>query len=832
MKKQRRESNSKKILLVGLMLLIGVFMVSFSSAEYYVDIYADSVTGSIGSVVVTDLGTGVFRVNATDGNYEVDRALVMKWLFYGTDGTNPRATSTYITNPTYVLTNDTRDIGKSGYYTSEYVASGTFDKIYTFDSIVNNENVSGWSYLHVPDHMSTGKVLRYQLNGITKNQVFELGTSDETGLDKSLDEENNPTTLRIYTDGAGDSKTSKVFWLSSPTGSWNTLPDTFTDFYINESFPIFTAPPNITLNNPEDNYANIIYDNIIFNITSTSDSSRHLSNITLYINDTLNETKSLSGTEDIETFTKSFSTLGAYNWSVIVCDNESICTTSETRDFTVANYRVESITINSTAYETSTQTYSINITPLSSSLLTAVKLVLNGTEYTATQSGTVWSKSMDIPHSIVGDQTPYFKITYNGVNYNSDTTNQTILPINLTYCTSGTPYLNFTFKDEGDLSVINATIPTSTFNYYLGSGDEYRTLTYVNNSANYYYAFCLTPANQTLNIDYRIQYESTDYPQRVSDPIVGSFTNTTTNTTLYLLNTIDGIYVTFQVINIATQLISGVDVTATRTIESTDVIVGAGTTAASGSVTFWLNPDFVHEFSFIKTGYTTYTYSEAPTQASYTITLSSGATLVNSSFQGIDYSIVPRNTYLENDTIYTFGFNLTSSYWDVSEYGFSLRLSNGTEISGGSTGTEGTELTLAYNTTNQTIVYIDYYWIINGNTTTASTYWIVFNTDNTDWSIKTFFDDLDTYLDSEIFGLDTFGRYLITFLIIFMSIGIMSYKYGFTSPMSITTIAFGIIFFLDAVVGIIPEIRGIPYLLTFISALILVLTIFNEVRMR
>jgi hypothetical protein len=213
--------------------------------------------------------------------------------------------------------------------------------------------------------------------------------------------------------------------------------------------------------------------------------------------------------------------------------------------------------------------------------------------------------------------------------------------------------------------------------------------------------------------------------------------------------------------------------------------------------------------------------------------MSGGATTSNSSFRGIDYSIIPTNTYLENNTAYTFGFNLTSGYWDVTDYGFNLRLANGTMISGGSTGTEGTQLTLSYNTTNQTIIYIDYFWTINGNQTTATRYWVVFNTENTQWSLKTFFTDLSTYLDSGIFGLDTFGRYLITFLIIFLTIGIMSYKYGFQSPMSITTLIFAIVFFLDVIVGIIPTLPiGVPHLLTFISGLILVLVIFNEVRVQ
>ena len=497
------------------------------------------------------------------------------------------------------------------------------------------------------------------------------------------------------------------------------------------------------------------------------------------------------------------------------------------------DYKVleNSRTHNVSSYETARETFSINLTANSS--LTGVKLYYGGTQYTATQSGTIWTSSFDIPTSKIANNTIGWNFTYAGSTINSDyLTYQDIEAINLTYSTSETPYINFTFKDESDSSVINATIPTSTLTYWLGNGDVTKTLTYINTTANYYYAFNFTPVARPLNLDYRMQYESVGYPQRTSEPDTFVINSTTTDKTLYLLGTVDGIYVTFQIINQADQLLSGVDVTATRTIESTDVIVASGTTGSSGSVTFWLNPDFSHDFSFSKTGYTTVAYSETPTQTSYTVTLSGDTSSTNSSFRGIQRSVRPIADYLINDTVYTFAFNLTSTYWDTSSYGFNLRLANGTTFSGGSTGVEGTELTLDYNSTNQSVIYMDYWWVINGEYTNATVRWLVFNEDNADWSLSVFVDDLKAYLDSGIFGLDSFGRILITFLVLFISVGIMSYKYGFTSPMSITTLIFGIVFILDVVTGLIPDVGGVSNLPTFLAGLILVLTIINEVRTR
>ena len=545
--------------------------------------------------------------------------------------------------------------------------------------------------------------------------------------------------------------------------------------------------------------------------------------------------ESITTDRGLSSFTGSLSRtiLNPTLWNIESCDENGVC------EFAIANRTIDwdykvlenSRTHNVSSYETARETFSINLTANSS--LTGVKLYYGGTQYTATQSGTIWTSSFDIPTSKIANNTIGWNFTYAGSTINSDyLTYQDIEAINLTYSTSETPYINFTFKDESDSSVINATIPTSTLTYWLGNGDVTKTLTYINTTANYYYAFSFTPVARPLNLDYRMQYESVGYPQRTSEPDTFVINSTTTDKTLYLLGTVDGIYVAFQIINQADQLLSGVDVTATRTIESTDVIVASGTTGSSGSVTFWLNPDFSHDFSFSKTGYTTVAYSETPTQTSYTVTLSGDTSSTNCSFRGIQRSVRPIADYLINDTVYTFAFNLTSTYWDTSSYGFNLRLANGTTFSGGSTGVEGTELTLDYNSTNQSVIYMDYWWVINGEYTNATVRWLVFNEDNADWSLSVFVDDLKAYLDSGIFGLDSFGRILITFLVLFISVGIMSYKYGFTSPMSITTLIFGIVFILDVVTGLIPDVGGVSNLPTFLAGLILVLTIINEVRTR
>jgi hypothetical protein len=451
------------------------------------------------------------------------------------------------------------------------------------------------------------------------------------------------------------------------------------------------------------------------------------------------------------------------------------------------------------------------------------------------QGSGIWSYGRDLPSSVVGNNSIYFKFTYASSTFNSYTSYQNVLSTIFTLCnaTYETKFLNISFKDEADSSVINASIPTSTFEYYLGTGTETKTYNYINNTENYYYTFCASPTDRTLNVDSYLQYkQGTDYPQRVSDADIVQYTNSTTNTTLYLLGVADGLYVTFQTINSAEQILSGVLVTAQRLIDSVLTTVGVGTTGDSGSVTLWLNPDFVHDFTFEKTGLTTLESSFAPTQTGYTIVMGSTSTVINSTIKGIKYSILPSDLFLENDTEYTFGFNLTSSFWDVEDYGFNLRLANGTIITGDSTGTEGTQLTKSYNVNNQSVIYLDAYWLLNGEYTNITRIWSIQNTEYTGYSIKTFFTDLSSYLDTDMFGLDNFGRNLIAFMIIFISVGIMIQQFGIINPLGITSLAFGMVLFFDVVTGILPDIRGISHLPTFIFGLALVLAIINEVQSR
>lgn len=699
--------------------------------------------------------------------------------------------------------------------------------IYSNATITNNE----WNYLVFIFSAGTRKIY---LNGILvaydgNSYVPSVSPTGLTYLGGDLQGGNTPKgymdELRFYNRTLNQSEITQYYQELIPSSILVNLTTPLNNSVFSSSS--LNLSVNLSMSGTDYDYE---WKNATFNIW--------------YSNGTLKNKTIVTGLSTNSTSTSKLFTLGfgKYFWNAYACYNNATfgnCSWATNGNYSFSiNSTINSETHNNLTYETITnENYTLNLT--SPTIPTNAYLVYNGTSYSATVTNTAGnyytiSRSLPINTINIGLNTFYYKWNLSSTySENTTTYSQTVSPIQFGLCngTLTVPFLNFTFKDEATDDFITASIPSSTFVYYLGDGSITKNLTFINNSVNQFYAFCALPSNQTYHIDTYLQYKNgTDYPQRIYDPDVISYTNTTTNTTLYLLSSTDGIYVTFQIVNTADQVISGVEVSATRTIDSTEVEVASGTTGADGTVTFWLNPDFSHDFVFSKSGYTTYETSLIPTQSSYTITLSSSASTVSDDYtKGMKLYIYPKSRELLNDTSYNFIFNLTSRSWELDSFGFSLRLANGTIVGTDSSTTEGSGASITYNTNNQTIIYIDYYWIVEGNYTNGTSYWIVTNSLNTGWSIKTFFTDLSLVLDSGLFGLDDFGRYLLSFLVLFMVVGVMGYKFGTTSPLFISITIFAVVFFLDVVTGLIPAIRGIDNVLTYLAGVILFVTIIAEV---
>lgn len=550
----------------------------------------------------------------------------------------------------------------------------------------------------------------------------------------------------------------------------------------------------------------------IIKVNYTTESSNYLVNITL--------TDQSNLTMYIINDSGNFSQL--YDWEYKVFEN--------------------SRTHNTTSYETAYEDYKINVTANSS--LTAVKLDYNGTAYSMTNQGSgVWSYSRDLPSSVIGNNSIKFNFTYSGdIIVSNYTTYQDVQAIFFGLC-NGTyteDFLNISFKDEAGLSYINASISNSIFSYYLGQGTELKVYNLINNTANDYYTFCASPSSRTFNVQPYIQYLSSGYPQRIWQPSIIQYTNSIIQQILYLLSTEDGIYVTFQVLGASSDPLQGVEVTAERDIGGSDTIVGQGTTDAAGAITMWLNPDFEHTFTFVKTGYDNYTTSLFPTQSTYTISLGANETGNNDNqyYRGIGVIIQPLGDFLDKNTEYSFNYTISTNYWTLDGWGFTLKYGNGTEI-GTQTSTDDTggTLSLTADTLNETKIIMDYYYIVNSSQINGTRFWLT--QQESDFSIWYFFTDLSTYISQDLFGIlsddeGVFGKALISVIILVGLTGILGFRYGIASESAIMGIIFGIVLGLNTL-GFIPN----PDFLTasavtlgdflvFICLLIMISFIFKE----
>ncbi|MFW6225651.1 MAG: hypothetical protein ACOC3V_01665, partial [bacterium] len=486
---------------------------------------------------------------------------------------------------------------------------------------------------------------------------------------------------------------------------------------------------------------------------------------------------------------------------------------------------------NSTTYETASESFSINI-PANSSL-TDVELVYDGDSYSTSKSGNIYSKTLQMP--LVSEDTNktfYWKYTYDGSTINSEENNQTVQPIKFTRCNStyNEEFINFSFKDEDTLNPTEGQLTSFEYSYWLGDGTKNISGEYINQTNQSYFDFCFSPSNREINVDMYLQYKNDDAPQRIYDPSTIILTNQTTNQTLYLLSSSDGIYVTIQVINLAEQAISGVDINVTREISGETVLVGQGQTGSAGSVTFWLNPDFRHTFTLSKEGYDTLSESLTPTNSEYTFTFGSEAEAEDDYSQGISQTIRPSQSYVDNGTSYNFSYTLGSSYWDVDRYGFTLYYDNGTEIATRNANTNGgtlSALNILVGGVQNEQIYMDYYYEIDSNYENRTITWIIQSTEGRDYSLFNFFNNLDTNLEAGLFGIGDFGRAIFAILFIVMVVGGISLRYGIRSEPMVLGIMFGVILILDYVLEIIPDltIGGLQPIDNFASFIVFIVLI-------
>lgn len=151
-----------------------------SSTVEYIIIEADDATLSWtdNDCLLSKLSSGKWIITCSVGTDAVQRAQIIKSLFYGTDSTDQLILD--FTNVTSVKTSHSNDVGKQGHYaTARHNTSTPQSFTGTFTNTTTNTNCSSWS------------------------RAFGAGESDELGTDTTGDEVDNPANGQLEVSGGG-----------------------------------------------------------------------------------------------------------------------------------------------------------------------------------------------------------------------------------------------------------------------------------------------------------------------------------------------------------------------------------------------------------------------------------------------------------------------------------------------------------------------------------------------------------------------------------------------------------------------------------------------------
>lgn len=548
---------------------------------------------------------------------------------------------------------------------------------------------------------------------------------------------------------------------------------------------------------------------LISNISESSNITANLSNLHTYINSYLPTCSYSNGYCQVP-FNFSSTVGGVF----VIYSNISFDTFSFTEN---------SQSFNVSSYETEKEGFEINLT-YDSSYYTNIlaNLIYNGTSYAGTKVGNgdnvLFTKSVYVPLD-TGNKEFYWEVRlYNQTTwefYNSTFKNQSIGLINFSFCSGANTihYINFTFKNETTAQESILSTFVSTFWYWLGVGEVNKSYSYTHLAENKSYGFCFYPANRTLHLLTSTTYSNSESPQREYREEL-TLTNVTTNKTLYLLPNSLGTYVTFQTINQAQQVVTGVLITVSSSALGT---LESKATDTSGGATFFLNPLTSYTITATKEGYANNSFVITPTQSQYTITMQQTSTThFVDLMKGIAFGIEPKIGELKNGTTYEFNFTIASTYWSLDSFGFILTNGSYTIGSASSTTITGGTVRTNVNTGDNKTIVMNYYWTVNGTTSNASASWYIRNTYGESYSLFYLFSDLKKYIDSGFFGMTNFTLALLIFFAIFIFVGVLSYKFGITSPAAIMGVITGIVALFDYGFNLIPVKYGLATWVIFI----------------
>lgn len=446
---------------------------------------------------------------------------------------------------------------------------------------------------------------------------------------------------------------------------------------------------------------------------------------------------------------------------------------------------------------------------------------INGTNRTTSQ-GTPTDPENDEDYTYIGLNRPTAGNEFDGKIDEIKIWNRTLTiaemlalyqPTELTDCSiSGYPVINFTIIDELNSSRIKGDV-TAVFHYNGSSPTKTLTITKTNVDN---FSVCVQPGYQTLYGDYDITYSAAGYEERVSTESDAVFSNATQEKNLLLLETAAGVTANFRVVNNVGDPIEEVEVTVT--ILSSNVTIEVRDTDDSGFVSFWVDPDTTYTFTFVKSGYETDSFNLRVTSTDIrTVTLGEAVEdVITSIYSGINYYFLPRDTSLNNETNYTFVFNMTSSIWNITDCYFYIK--NSSDILGSNgTGYNGSQcmLSITYNTGNQSKIISKAVYELNltYNNTVSLQYNVQYTYEG-EFSLKHFLDDIKNFGGA---GFDDWSKFFIAFAAMFAIVALASSKItALRDPEPLIILTWSLVLFFSYLGWItlnletIPDVRGLP----------------------
>lgn len=620
----------------------------------------------------------------------------------------------------------------SGYFNGKIDEVGVWNRSVTDEELVQLWNggvgISWANFSTIPPTVT--------LNSPTDNQNF---TSQDITFNCTASDDELLVNVSVYIDGvinetnsSGINGVNYIFTETLSEGLHNWTCDAWdnSSFQTIESFQNFTIDsilPSIIVESPIGTFNyNLIGGNETLNVTFTD---TNLNTCWFGYNGTnITIDGCLTGVKNSTLFI-----LEINNLNMTIYANDTFG--NENSTFIDWDYKILELnrTFESSVFETDSQTFSINVSANSS--LSSVNLIYDGTSKSTTLSNNISTITFDIPTS-TGSKEFFWSFNYAGEVINSSSSNQTVDPISFDFCnaTLTTPYINFTFKNETtNEESINATI-ISIWDVWLGGGTVSKTFTLTNSTENINYDICFDPSEETINTNVTLNYNNVDSQQRsfASEPIL---TNSTTQQVLFLLPSSLGLFSQFQTRDIANNPISLVKGTIKRTLGSGIITVASFFTDSSGIVVYFLNPDVIYTATFSKGGFIDNTFTFVPTTDLRFVTMGTGVTVNGSDISiGTLYEITPIESTLTNNTLTTFGFNVTGNT-EITFISMNITDGNGTSFGFDSTSGLGF-ISLIINTSSNATLTGIFEIRTDEENLTISKIWVIGNEFEGDYSIS------------------------------------------------------------------------------------------------